>query len=140
MKQTNSYLGFKISHIFLRLALAASFLSAVADRLGLWGPPGSAGVVWGDFASFTKYTALLNWFVPEGLVPALAWTATVLEVILGVFLILGFQLKKTALASAVLLILFFLTMTISIGIKAPLDYSVLTAAAAALLLAFTVER
>ena len=41
----------------LRVALAFSFLSAVADRFGLWGPFGVAGVGWGDFERFTAYTA-----------------------------------------------------------------------------------
>ena len=42
----------------------------------------------------------------------------------------------TALASAVLLALFAVAMTISFGVKEPLDYSVFSASAAALLLAF----
>jgi|GEM_PF-4494908 len=29
---------------FLRFSLAAGLLSAVADRLGLWGPPGTPNV------------------------------------------------------------------------------------------------
>ena len=43
----------------LRLALAFSFLSAVADRFGLWGQFGAARVAWGDFGHFTAYTAQL---------------------------------------------------------------------------------
>ncbi|HBL44992.1 MAG TPA: DoxX family protein, partial [Planctomycetaceae bacterium] len=31
---------------FVRLALAASFLSAVADRFGLWGAVGTGEVAW----------------------------------------------------------------------------------------------
>jgi hypothetical protein len=31
----------------------------VADRFGLWGPFGDAGVAWGDFDRFTVYTARL---------------------------------------------------------------------------------
>lgn len=46
----------------LRLALAAGFLSAMADRLGFWGRPGAAGVAWGDWARFITYTSRLNWF------------------------------------------------------------------------------
>ena len=52
----------------LRVALAFSFLSAVADRFGLWGPFGVAGVAWGDFERFTAYTARLLWFLPPSLV------------------------------------------------------------------------
>jgi hypothetical protein len=37
----------------VRLPLAFSFLSAVADRFGLWGPFGTAGVAWGDFERLT---------------------------------------------------------------------------------------
>jgi hypothetical protein len=32
-----------LAAVFLRLALAAGFLSGVADRFGLWGPPGTPG-------------------------------------------------------------------------------------------------
>ena len=36
----------------LRWALAVTILSAVADRFGIWGPPGSANVSWGDWPHF----------------------------------------------------------------------------------------
>ena len=52
----------KIDYIslFARLALAIGFLSAVADRLGLWTPLlGSENVVWGNMESFTAYTGVL---------------------------------------------------------------------------------
>ena len=70
--------------LFLRIALAAGFLSAVADRFGLWGPPGTPGVGWGAFAPFLDYTGQLLWFLPAGLVPAAGWAATVLEVALAI--------------------------------------------------------
>jgi hypothetical protein len=34
--------------VFLRVAVGISFLSAVADRFGLWGAYGQANVAWGD--------------------------------------------------------------------------------------------
>ena len=43
--------------VAMRMALAAGFLSAVADRFGLWGPIGTPGVSWGGFAKFLDYTA-----------------------------------------------------------------------------------
>ena len=46
----------EIARLFARLALGASFLSAVADRFGLWGPYGAKNVSWGDFAHFVEYT------------------------------------------------------------------------------------
>jgi hypothetical protein len=58
----------------VRIAVAAGFLSAVADRFGLWGPPGSPLAAWGDFAHFTSYTAKLLFFLPHSLVPLFAWT------------------------------------------------------------------
>ena len=124
----------KYSTVLLRLALGVTFLSAVADRFGLWGANGEEGVAWGDFAHFTAYTAKLNWFVPEGLIPALAWTATIAEVALGLGLILGLFTRASALLSGVVLLLFASAMTLALGVKAPLNYSVFSAAAGAFLL------
>ncbi len=118
----------------LRLALATGFLSAVADRLGLWGKPGSAGVAWGDWAHFISYTSRLNWFLPGSLIQPVGVLATVLETILAIGLLTGFRPRSFAWASFALLLLFALSMTFAIGIKAPLDDSVYTAAAAAALL------
>jgi uncharacterized membrane protein YphA (DoxX/SURF4 family) len=64
------------STVLLRIALGASFLSAVADRFGLWGAYGQPNVAWGDFSRFVAYTGKLNWFVPTAVAPALAWAAT----------------------------------------------------------------
>ena len=41
----------------MRLAIAFGFLSAVADRLGLWPEEISA---WGNWESFLEYTQLIN--------------------------------------------------------------------------------
>lgn len=120
--------------VLLRLALGAGFLSAVADRFGLWGAHGAPGVAWGDFERFTAYTAVLNWFMPAGLIPILAWTATVAEVALGLGLILGLYTRASALLSGLMLLLFAAAMTLALGVKAPLNYSVFTAAAGAFLL------
>jgi hypothetical protein len=48
--------GTEIVRLFARFALGASFLSAVADRFGLWGPYGAKNVSWGNFAHFVEYT------------------------------------------------------------------------------------
>lgn len=121
--------------LLARLGLGASFLSAVADRFGLWGATGAPGVAWGNFDNFLASTARLNPFVPSSLIPALAGFVTLLEVVLGVALIAGFRARNTALASGVLLLLFALAMSLTGGLKGPLDYSVFSAAAAAFLLA-----
>jgi|SRR5690242_3639083 uncharacterized membrane protein YphA (DoxX/SURF4 family) len=121
--------------VFIRLALAASFLSAVADRFGLWGPYGQPHVAWGTFSSFTAYTGKLLWFLPRTLYPLMAWTATAAEMVFGVGLIIGLFTRVIAFMSGILLLTFALAMTFSLGIKAPLDFSVFSASAGAFLLA-----
>ena len=49
--------------------------------------------------------------------------------------LLGWRTRMAALLSGVLLLLFALTMTVALGIKAPLDASVFSAAGGAFLLA-----
>jgi len=126
-----------IARIGLRVALAAGFLSAVADRFGLWGKAGTPGVAWGDWPHFVAYTGKLNWFVPAALIPAVGAIATFAETILAFLLLSGRWPGYTAVATGVMLMLFALAMTFASGIKAPLDYSVYTAAAAAFFLAAT---
>ena len=117
--------------VYARLAIGASFLSAVASRLGIWdGRPGLS-----RFPGFIQYTAEVNAFVPAAVIPLLAWAATVAETSLGLALIAGLRLRWTALASAGLLFLFGTAMALSLGPKSPLDYSVYSASAGALLLA-----
>ncbi len=120
--------------VFARLAVGIGFLSAVFDRFGLWGPHGAANVSWGDFAHFTMYTARLNYLLPSGLAPTLAIIATIFESVFGVALVLGLFTRMAAIGSACLLAIFAFAMTISLGIKAPLNYSVFAACAAALML------
>ena len=124
----------KLSSVYLRLALGISFLSAVADRFGIWGAYGQPNVSWGNYARFVEYTAKLNWFLPAAMIPVLAIVATAAETLFGILLVLGWKTRITALLSGVLLTTFALTMTMALGIKAPLDFSVLSAAAGALLL------
>jgi uncharacterized membrane protein YphA (DoxX/SURF4 family) len=124
----------QFSSVYLRLALGISFLSAVADRFGLWGAYGQPNVAWGNFARFVDYTAKLNWFLPAAMIPALAMIATAAETLFGLLLVLGWKTRITALLSGVLLTAFALTMTMALGVKAPLDLSVFSAAGGALLL------
>jgi uncharacterized membrane protein YphA (DoxX/SURF4 family) len=124
----------KFSSVYLRLVLGISFLSAVADRFGFWGAYGQANVAWGNYARLVAYTAKLNWFLPAAMIPALAIVATAAETLFGIFLVLGWKTRITALLSGVLLTTFALTMTMALGVKAPLDLSVFSAAGGALLL------
>src|ERR1043165_5637119 len=102
---------------FLRVALAAGFLSAAADRFGLWGPAGAANVAWGAWQPFVDYVAKLNWFAPAASIPVLAWASTVAEVILGIGLLIGWQLRWFALGAGLLLLSFAATMTLALGPK-----------------------
>jgi uncharacterized membrane protein YphA (DoxX/SURF4 family) len=81
-----------------------------------------------------SYAAKVNSFMPAFSIPFLAWAATVVELSLGVALILGLWPRWVALGSAVLLALFGVAMAISFGIKSPMDYSVFSASAGAVLL------
>jgi hypothetical protein len=53
-----------IASLFLRLSIAAGFLSASADRFGWWGINGAKGVSWGDWQHFVNYTNVLLPFAP----------------------------------------------------------------------------
>lgn len=127
------------SSVFLRFALGFTFLSAVADRFGLWGAFGEPHVAWGTFARFVVYTGKLNWFLPRPVIPTLAIVATGAEIIFGLLLLLGWRTRITALLSGALLLLFASTMTGALGIKAPLDLSVFVDAGAGFLLATCAE-
>jgi putative oxidoreductase len=123
--------------IYLRGALGAAFLSGIADRFGLYR---GRNVGYGNFDGFMRYTAQVNSFMPSFTIPFLAWAATLAEFGLGLALILGIWPRWVALGSAVLLALFGIAMAISFGIKSPLDYSVFSASAGALVLALYQDR
>ncbi len=123
-----------LSCVLLRVALASAFLVAIADRFGLLGPYGSRNVSWGDWNHFAQFVGVLNWFLPKSFIPALAVIETGIETLLGLWLLAGVWPRIAAWASAALLFSFAVTMTIALGIVAPVSYSVFTAAAAALLL------
>lgn len=122
------------AQVLVRYALAITFLSAVADRFGLWGAPGDPNIAWGNYARFLDYTAILIPWVPKALASILGGIATLLEVVFAVMLIVGFRTKEASLASSILLLTFALSMALTVGAKAPLDYGVFSASAAAFLL------
>ncbi len=124
----------QVGRIILRLTLGITFLVAVADRFGVLGPYGAKNVSWGDWKHFVEYVAVLNWFVPKALIPTFSVVETAIETVLGVALLLGIYQRIVAWCSAGLLLSFALTMSVALGIVAPLSYSVFTAFAAALLL------
>ena len=126
----------QVAMLALRIALATAFLSAVADRFGVWGPSGTLNVFWGSFDAFVAYTATLMPFVPAGIVPVFAWASTAAEVILAIGLLIGWQLRWFALGSALLLTVFGLAMAMFAGIEATFSYNVWTTVAASYGLAY----
>jgi len=121
--------------IYLRLALAAGFLTAVTDRFGLWGPPGTTNVAWGDWSHFLAYAAVLNPELPASWIAPLGWLVTAAEISLSLALLAGFHTRAAALLAGLLLFLFALGMTIGTGVKSALNASVFSASAGAFLLA-----
>ena len=113
---------------FLRTSLSIGFLSAVADRFGLWSKEVSA---WGNWKNFIAYTKTLNPLIPAEMIPAIGFIATLLEIAFGFLLFTNFKTSIIAKGSGVLLLLFAFAMTFSTSLKAPLDYSVFCASAAA---------
>ena len=127
----------KTIKLFLRLAISTGFLSAVADRFGWWN---KEIAVWGNWNNFLEYTQLINPWIPNSLIPTLGIVVTAAEIIFAVFLIMGFKTELFAKLSGILLLLFALSMTFSIGIKGTFDYSVYSASAAAFALGLMKEK
>ncbi|MCL6265346.1 DoxX family protein [Flagellimonas myxillae] len=127
----------KFIKLFLRLGIGIGFLSAVADRFGLWPAEISA---WGNWENFLGYTQLINPIIPESLVPAVGGIATGAEILFGICLIIGFKTELTAKLSGYLMLIFALAITFSTGVKGALDYSVFVASAAAFALGTMKEK
>lgn len=113
------------------------FLSAVADRFGLWAKDVSA---WGNWDNFIAYTQELNPVVPNSLIPFIGGIATFLEIVFAIGLLINFKTSLFAKGSGFLLLLFALAMAFSKSIKAPLDYSVFCASAAAFALSLLSKK
>jgi uncharacterized membrane protein YphA (DoxX/SURF4 family) len=120
--------------LYARLALGSAFLSAVAARVGLWDRRPE------PFRQFIATTGEVLAFLPRSTAPFFAVAATIAETTLGLLLIAGVALRWTALASALLLATFAASMAVSFGVKSPLDASVFSASAAALLLGLQAAR
>src|ERR1700722_15656478 len=92
----------RVATLYARIALGAAFLSAVADRFGLWGKYGG----WGIFSEFPEKTGQGIAFMPPLFLPFLAWAATAAKVTLGIALIFGIWARWVAFGATTLLLLF----------------------------------
>lgn len=127
----------KLIKLFLRLAISTGFLSAAADRFGLW-PKEVA--VWGNWSNFLAYTQLINPWMPGSMIPALGMIATAAEIVFAICLITGFRTELFAKLSGCLLLAFAVSMSLSTGIKGAFDFSVFSAAAGAFALGLMKEK
>jgi uncharacterized membrane protein YphA (DoxX/SURF4 family) len=119
----------RVVRVALRVSLATAFLSSVMDRFGWWAPFGQGS--WGNMGAYADYTHQLLPFASGTLLTVLVWLSTVTETILGILLLTGWWPKLVGVASCLVLVTFGTAMAVSLGMEAPLSYSVFSAASAA---------
>lgn len=130
MNKTTSF-----AQMYLRLALGIGFILPVLDRLGYLGAPGSPNVGWGNWTNFVAYTQSLVPYLSLQLANFSGLVATILEVVFGILLIVGYKTKLAAFGSSLLTLVFALSMLFFAGYRAPFNYSVFVVSASSLLLA-----
>ncbi len=127
----------KLVKLFLRVSISFGIFSAVADRFGLWSKKVS---VWGNWESFLEYTYLINPWFPTSVISTLGMLVTAAEILLALFLLVGFKTELFAKLSGFLLLIFAISMTFSTGIKGVFDFSVFTASAGAFAISLIKEK
>jgi len=125
--------SFKIPQLLLRVALGIGFLTTVSDRLGLL-PADTRNIEWGAWEKFIDYTATLMPFLDRPVVNVMGGIATLFEASIGILLIIGFKTRYAAITSCVLTFIFALSMTVFLGIKAPINFAVFGTCSGSLLL------
>jgi uncharacterized membrane protein YphA (DoxX/SURF4 family) len=68
------------------------------------------------------------------MIPPIGIIATGAEILFGLLLLIGWHTRAAALLSGLLLVTFGVAMTLALGVKAPLNFAVLTGVGGALLL------
>lgn len=127
--------SFQVPQLVLRIALGIGFLVPVSDRLGLLGPFGGRNIEWGNWDNFINYTGTLMPFLDKPAVNIMGCIATLGEAGLGILLIIGFKTRLAAIGSCLLTLIFALSMSVFLGIKAPINFATFPFCAASLLLA-----
>lgn len=127
----------KIVEWFLRISLSVTLFSAVADRFGFWSKELSA---WGNWENFIAYTQKLNPWVPNSMINVIGGIATFLEIAFAIGLLTTFRTELIAKGTGFLLLIFGLTMSLFVNIKAPLDYSVFIGSASAFALSYLTKK
>ena len=88
MKKLDSYV-----QLLLRYSIGIGFLLPVLDRLGYFGGPGEADVMWGNWDYFVSYTHQLMPYLSLKPASFFAFIATSLEVLFGILLLVGYQVR-----------------------------------------------
>ena len=127
--------SFKLPQLLLRFTLGIGFLTPVFDRLGFLGPFGGRNIEWGNWENFINYTGTLMPFLGRPAVNIMGGIATIAEASIGILLIVGFKTRQVAIGSCLLTLAFATSMSIFIGIKAPINFATFPFSAASLLLA-----
>ena len=123
-----------IASILLRLSISFSFLVSVSDRLGWWGKNGTKGVTCGDWQHFVNYLNVIFPYLSSSIINILALFITIIELSIAVLLVFGTSTKLAALMASLTTLIFALLMAITMGIKAPFNYSIFVLSTASFLL------
>lgn len=126
---------YPIAQLFLRCSIGIGFLLPVLDRLGYFGAPGDSGVVWGDWTDFIAYTHQLMPYINLKATFFWGFMATVLELLCGILLLVGYKVRYIALGSFGLTLIFALSMMFFLNFRAPFNFSVFVVSFSSLMLA-----
>src|SRR5690606_26308516 len=125
---------YSIAQLLLRFSIGIGFLLPVLDRMGCFGGPGEPNVFWGDWTSFIAYTHQLMPYINLSAAYYFGLVATILEVIFGICLLLGYKIKYVALGSFALTLIFALSMLFFLHVRAPFNFSVFVVSFSSLIL------
>lgn len=126
---------YPVTQLLLRFSLGIGFLLPVLDRIGFFGTPGEANVVWGDWASFVAYTNQLMPYVHINTAAFFGFIATVGEVLCGIMLLVGYKTRYAAVGSFGLTFVFAFSMFFFLHYRAPFNFSVFVVSFSSLILA-----
>ncbi len=120
----------------LRITLSFGMLIAVAYRYGLLKKKEND---WGNWEGFLDYDKFLNPYFSEKMIHFLENATSYFQIALAALLLVSFKTPLIARATGFLLLILAQTTMIHLEVKAPLDYSIFVAAAAAFALSIIVE-
>lgn len=127
--------SYPIIQLLLRYSIGLGFLLPVMDRLGYFGASGEANIIWGNWTEFSAYTHLLMPYLNIETASFFGLLATIIEILCGILLLVGYKIRYAALASFGLTLIFAISMMFFLHFRAPFNYSVFVVSFSSLLLA-----